>query len=186
MSVSNDGISRFESSVVYAPVTFADGLTSGSIVSNTIDAQAVALTLKSSNCLILGGLVDGQDTSFDVDQTYYLQNCPWFQMINVNNNAVVVLPDLKADGTYGVPNGVRLAFYVNGLFNLTFKTSVLSGAVIQNIMTITAALNVTNVTHELVPNNTETDPYQQYSYVTVTSSNGFWIVNGNIVFIAPP
>ena len=52
MSTSNDGVSRFVASTVYAPTTFAAGIvsagiTSGSMVCNTIDAEAVKMTLNS-------------------------------------------------------------------------------------------------------------------------------------------
>lgn len=104
MSTKNDGISRFESSVVYAPVTFNAGITSGSIVSNTIDAQAVALTLNSSVGLYVGGALVGQEL-LPVGAVVYLNPLPFMCSILLDGGSgAVTLPPAYAGARIIVSN----------------------------------------------------------------------------------
>ena len=93
MSVSNDGVSRFASSTVYAPVTFNAGVTSGTIVSNTIDAEAIALTLNSNVGLYVGGGLANQDL-LPIGAVVYLTPLPFMCNIylGVTSGAVTLPP----------------------------------------------------------------------------------------------
>ena len=97
MSTSNDGVSRFVPSTVYAPTTFAGGIVSagietGSMVCNTIDAEAIKMTLNTNVGLYLSGGLSEQDL-LPQGATAYLTPLPFMCMITLNaGSAGVTLP----------------------------------------------------------------------------------------------
>ena len=104
MSVSNDGVSRFASSTVYAPVTFNAGVTSGTIVSNTIDAEAIALTLNSNVGLYVGGTLAAQEL-LPVGATVYLNPLPFMCNILLDGGSGnITLPPAYAGARIIVSN----------------------------------------------------------------------------------
>jgi hypothetical protein len=147
MSVANNGISRFEEELV----------------------------LSASASFSISGTLLNQDSSFDVAGNVILPEVsPFFQIINVNQTIVVTLPDLLADGiTPGVPNGVRMRFFVNGAVTLGFKTVLRAGGPVIEVVRNTAAAGVTYVQ---VANSATTQLFPIHSYVELMSSNLKWII----------
>lgn len=182
MSSSNDGISRFVESTVYAPVTFKGAVVLDNV--SSLDAGDVPLVLTSNHSIKFAGLLEQQDITVAGDTI--MSGANFLQHINVTAGATITLPDLKADGTFGVPNGMRMTFYNVNATNLTFKTSLASGAVIHDNRTVYVAQDVTQIIPEQVAADTATDPYTQYSFVYVTSADTFWVINGTIPIIVPP
>ena len=157
MSTSNDGISRYDTSTSYASPTFA-----------------------CNKSFTLGGAMDDQDSSYDVAGNVdlgLLVPIPFFQTINVNANTVVTLPDTLADGLPGVPNGVRMIFFVNGAFTLTFNCVVRAGGSVISVVRNTAAAGVTFVE---VANGANSQAFPTHSYVEVMSSNFKWLITAQI------
>ena len=101
MSVSNDGVSRFVPSTVYAPTTFAGGITSagitsGSMVCNTIDAEAVKMTLNTNVGLYLSGGLSSQDL-LPVGAVVYATPLPFMCVISLGGGSGgVTLPPAYA------------------------------------------------------------------------------------------
>lgn len=151
MSVSNDGISRFAS----------------------------ALVLSASDSFSISGTLINQDSSYDTAGAVSLPTvCPFFQMINVNANVVVMLPDILADGiTVGVPNGVRVRYFVNGAFTLTFDTVLRAGGPGIDVIRTTG---VAGVSYALVANGAQSQAFPIHSYVEVMSSNFKWVIVATI------
>jgi len=151
MSVSNDGIERFQEDLV----------------------------LNASNSFSISGTLINQDSSFDVAGAIVLPEVsPFFQIINVNQTVVVTLPDLLADGiTPGVPNGVRMRFFVNGAFTLGFQTVLRVGGPNIDVVRTTAVAGVSYVN---VLNGAVTQLFPIHSYVELMSSNFKWIIVATI------
>ena len=147
MSTANNGISRFEQELV----------------------------LSASDSFSISGTLINQDSSYDVAGAVSLPDVsPFFQIINVNQTVVVTLPDLLADGiTPGVPNGVRMRFFVNGAFTLGFDTVLRAGGPTIDVVRNTGAAGVSYVN---VLNGATTQLFPIHSYIELMSSNFKWII----------
>ena len=151
MSVANNGFSRFEQDLV----------------------------LLASDSFSISGTLINQDSSYDVAGAVILPEVsPFFQIINVNQTVVVTLPDLLADGiTPGLPNGVRMRFFVNGAVTLGFQTVLRAGGPVIEVVRNTGAAGVTYVQ---VLNGATTQLFPIHSYVELMSSNFKWIIISTI------
>jgi hypothetical protein len=100
MSVSNDGVSRFTASTVYAPQTFNSGISSSSVTA----VGAKALTLSSADALYLGGALANQDLVTVAGVNTYLTPLPFMCSIYLANAATIVLPPLYSGARIVINN----------------------------------------------------------------------------------
>lgn len=145
------------------------------VASTSVNAGAAPFVVYSDDSIKFSGPLVNQDISVAVNTV--LNSVPYLQHINVTGNAQITLPDLKSDGTFGIPSGVRMTVFVSTNDNLTFKTSVASGATIRVLSTFTSAIDTTNCVPALVLNDTATDIFPQNSFAYVTSTDDFWLIN---------
>jgi hypothetical protein len=172
MSTSNFGVSRFEPSTIYAPVTFKGAVTMDNVTS--LNAGNSQLVLTSNHSVKFAGSLEQQDVTILEDSI--LTGANFMQHFNIEGNAVITLPDLKADGTLGVPNGMRMTFFVSSNDNLIFKTSLASNANIRVIKTYCTFAGIASVIPFLLSPDEQSEPYTQNSFCYVTSANDMWVI----------
>ena len=178
MSTSNDGVSRFVASTVYAPTTFAAGIvsagvTSGSMVCNTIDAEAVKMTLNSDVGLFLSGALGLQDVGdAGCPAAMVLENIAFNQCVRLTAARAFVLP--TPAGGVGVPQGVRMSFFIDAAVAVTFITTAASLATIKLLRNTDAGIAFNNYAANAVTAN-----LGQNTFVTLTSCDTCWVINSN-------
>ena len=189
MSVSNDGVSRFVASTVYAPTTFAAGIvsagvTSGSMVCNTIDAEAIQMTLNSDVGVRFQGLLANQDINYNAgggfNQALALTTINYLQSYTVTaGGRACILPEIL-DGAgvvvAGVPQGVRMLFITNG-GNITFESTAASAAPLAVFLTAGQGAAAVN-TYVVRAAGAPSAAFADHSVIEVFSAHNIWVVKG--------
>lgn len=164
MSTANNGISRFESSTVYAPVIFNEAITSETIITNTI--EAVSLTLNADVGVYLGGALAEQDaTNASAPAVLVLANIPFCASYLITAARAYVLPDTDA-GT--MPQGVRMTFMIAANVVVTFTSAL---RIIENFTITNGGLAYVQVAAGNVTANLGDE-----TFCEVTSANDRWIL----------
>lgn len=165
MSTANFGVSRFEESVVYAPVTFNKGLTSSSI-----DAGSDKLTLTSASGVYLEGLLANQDIQSDsFPAIIVLANIALYQTIRITEARAFLLPVGLNNIT--VPQGIRMRMFIDAAVVVNFVTTIVSGASIKLLRITDAGVTFNNYNAGTVTANLGQD-----TYVTVESFDVYWLI----------
>lgn len=173
MSVANDGISRFEASTMYAPAVFADGITSGTIVTNTLDAQAVKMTINTGRGLYLGGALGLQDVGdAGCPAAMVLADLAFNQAVRLTEARAFVLP--TPAGGVGVPQGIRMSFFIDAAVAVNFITTAASLATIKMIRNTDAGVAFNNYAANVV-----TADLGQDTFFTLTSCDTCWVIKSD-------
>jgi len=173
MSTANNGVSRFESSTVYAPVTFKSDVNA-----TLINAGALPLVLKSDNIIKFTGTLAAQDLALNTAGAVVLNVADvGIDQVYVVGAAVnIVLPEIIGGGA-GVPNGTRLRFVTGAGGSATFQTSITSAASLVYYVTGLVG-GVLENKYASVANNVQTPAYPANSVISVYSANTVWNVQG--------